>query len=284
MAKILIKSLPEKVVPEDNDVLIIEDTLTKKITFKNLINNFLSKKQDVLDVNPQTTVGELSSLGINGVNYKLQGMTYIAGDGISIIGNTISLYKNIKIESFTYNQRSGTFTYEIGTNLPTPQFDWILNTLPVKITINGTSITPVSSGSYIYPNDINSDTTIRLNITGQRGEQVSSSINFVFANYVYYDILSSTSVPLSPGSTNRTVDDFSKNGANFSYQKDKYLYIYTTKPSGSIQTYVLGTWVNVNTVAMGLHNITLKTGITFSYYVYRTDKFNYNGSATYRFA
>lgn len=111
------------------------------------------------------------------------------------------------------------------------------------------------------------------------GETTLTANAKVDYTYYYYAKLNTSTTPNVSGLSKQNTTD----GDNtYSYSSGQYLWLYSRSSGKKIQTYVAGSWADVNTTSAGQVTITLNSGTTATYYAYRTDKFTANGSARYR--
>ena len=102
-------------------------------------------------------------------------------------------------------------------------------------------------------------------------------------SYKYYDYskLTTSETAETAGAAKQ-----SNSGADntYNYSSGQYLWLYSRSSGKKIQTYVAGSWADVNTTTPGAITLTLASGATATYYAYRTDQFTATGSARYRLA
>lgn len=194
--------------------------------------------------------------------------------------------------SISTTDSSGTFEYGTTRTISkvTPKFT--LGSKPITSIKIGTT----SGGNELYSGtSCTSNTAVTLTTTktfdGNTGGTIYCTISdgtqSISANtkvsYTYYDYskLSTSATAPTSGATKQT-----SSGADntYTYSSGQYLWLLSRSSGKNIQTYVAGSWADVNTTAAGSVTLTLSSGATATYYAYRTDQFSASGSARYRLA
>lgn len=139
---------------------------------------------------------------------------------------------------------------------------------------NGTAITLNTSKSF----DGTNNGTIYCTLSdGTTTVTRSATVSYT---YYTYSKLNSSTIPDTSGATKLSSDTASK---EYTYAAGEYLWFYSRSSGKTIQTNVLGQWVDVATTQYANKiTLTLANGTTAEYYAYRTDKFGEGASATYR--
>lgn len=199
-----------------------------------------------------------------------------------IIENLLYPYVAFTFSSITL---SGGTTYEYGTQV---------NVEYVRLTYTEGSkpLTNVSivdeNGNSLYNGEVSAQISISKQYDGTNGgtisatltDEVNEVIKSASISYKYYNYYKLNSDETAPTTATKTTSNNADN--TYTYSAGQYLYLYSRESNKKIQTYVLGTWGDVNMTKSGPITLTLESGITAQYYAYRTDKFTANGSARYR--
>ena len=143
-------------------------------------------------------------------------------------------------------------------------------------------------GNSLYNGDVSSQINISKQYDGNNGGTISATltdgVNEITKSssisYKYYNYYTLSSDETAPTTATKTTSVSADN--TYQYSTGQYLYLYDRNDNKKIQTNVLGQWADVNTTNLGPIELTLASGITAEYYVYRTDKFTASGSARYR--
>lgn len=202
------------------------------------------------------------------------------------------LFPYVAPKSLSIALSSAAGTYEYGTRVVvssvTPTF-----TAGSKA-INSVKIGTSSGGSDLF-NGSSATNKIAIGLTNNKtfdgtnggtiycslsdGETTLNASARVDYTYYYYAKLNTSTTPNTSGLSKKNATD---GDDTYSYSSGQYLWLYSRSSGKKIQTYVAGSWADVNTASAGQVTITLNSGTTATYYAYRTDRFTANGSARYR--
>lgn len=155
-----------------------------------------------------------------------------------------------------------------------------------SLTFAGQTITPASAKTEVTLTSavtVSQTTTFTLSGINSNGASFSANDTVSFYKYAYSAISESDTAPQT-GTKGQVIDDFENLGDTFTYAAEKYLYIYSTKADGVVQTGILGQWIESEFVKCGkVTNFVEACGATVSdYYAYRVGPFIEDGSAKYR--
>lgn len=203
------------------------------------------------------------------------------------------LFPYVAPSDFSIATTASAGTYEYGTtrtiSTVTPKFT--LGSKPItSITVtdgtntlysgstatNNTAITLTTSKTF----DGNTGGTIYCTISDGTTTLPAAEAKVSYTYYTYSKLTTNT----SPDTSGATKQNTSNADNTYSYSEGQYLWLYSTSSGKKIQTYVAGSWADVNTTRSDAITLTLVSGATATYYAYRTDKFTAAGSARYRLA
>lgn len=209
---------------------------------------------------------------------------------VDILDTLLFPYVAPKNLSITLASPAG--TYEYGTNVTissvTPTFtagSQAINSVRIGTSSGGTDLFNGSSATNNVPIGLTTSKTFNGNTGGtiycrlSDGETTLNASATVTYSYYYYAKLNTSTTPNTTGLSKKNATD---GDDTYSYSSGQYLWLYSRSSGKKIQTYVAGSWADVNTTSAGQVTITLNSGATATYYAYRTDKFTANGSARYR--
>ena len=217
--------------------------------------------------------------------------TYTNANIIDVLNDLLFPYVAPVFDSFSTTSSGGTYEYgtKVTVSKATPSFtvgSKPITSIKIGTTDGGSDLysgsNPTSGGTITLTTSktFNGTTggTIYCQISdGEQTVKKNTSISYTY--YTYATLSTSTTAPTSGTKKNTTdADD------TYSYSNGQYLWLYSRNSGKKIQTYVAGSWADVNTTSGGQITLTLNSGTTAAYYAYRTDKFTANGSARYRLA
>lgn len=209
-----------------------------------------------------------------------------------VLSDLLFPYVAPTFSSISTNESSGTFEY--GTRRT-------ISKVTPKFTLGSKPITSVKVGTTDGGSDLYSGTTATNNTAitltnskvfdGNNGgtihctlsdgtKTITKSATVSYTYYTYSKLTTSTTPDIS-GATKQNTSDADN---TYSYSAGEYLWLYSRSSGKKIQTYVAGSWADVNTTSSAELTLTLASGATAKYYAYRTDKFTATGSARYRLA
>lgn len=182
-------------------------------------------------------------------------------------------------------------TYEAGASVKVEKIKHreinIQNISENSLMING-QIVPLSDDIAVFDiNDVDVTSTTTFTIIGSYIRPSGNSINIsknatiTFNRYVYSNVIDSDIIPTT-GIKQATINVFATNGADFSYNVGDYIYLFTTSAGKTVQTNVLGQWIDVDAENLGEVAFTQDNDVTYNYYAYRIGPFIASGTAKYR--
>jgi len=251
-------------------------------------------KTESISITPEGTLSTTAPSAAITLSGQASGSTFE-------VGTSVTVKAKITASNATGIYPYGYFTNNTGTKNSSTDAGCVLTTLSLKkdsttitsdVSKNDTYIDiPVSiaensnnisiSGSLTfscdttrYPATANGntiDTTVKDYRIGEGNSTytatpTSKSWTATGVYYDYYKLASTTTAPTSGATkiTNRNSTEITVDST-----AGQYLYFYTRSSKTTIQQYIAGGWNNVATTAVGNVTLTLSTGATKSYYVYR---------------
>jgi hypothetical protein len=128
---------------------------------------------------------------------------------------------------------------------------------------------------------LKNDATDTSKLSGGSKYNTAGSYTISAGSYYSYSKLTNSTTAPTSGATKQ---DNTNCDNTYTYANGQYLWLLSKSSGKKIQTYVAGSWADVNTSGGTAITLTLASGGTATYYAYRTDKFTANGSARYRLA
>ena len=129
---------------------------------------------------------------------------------------------------------------------------------------------------------VTATTTFALSGTDMNGSSFSKERTIAFSSHAYSIVSSESSAPVKGLTQESSLEEFSENGKDFSYEIGDYIYFYVKEASRTVETTAMGQWCDVDCEALGAISITQANGVKADYEAYRVGPFIAAGHAKYR--